>query len=363
MTRIKHRDKKYPGCWYYETNGNKVFYCCYRKEGKNVTAKCGESIKGYTFKLCLLRRADLLRGKEKTNAEQRIEKKTVESRSIDKLYTHYLEEQKGKGRNDSVFNRYVNVFWKNRDIGNCINQDAANFKKWLENCDSARGGKLSPQTVKHAIGLFRRIVRCAVRTITGFTLEISEFKIPKVNNEVTEDLTEEELDRLVLVLKTDTVNRAVCDMMLLILNTGMRRGEVQKLQWQHVSFERKTLLIKEPKGKIDVKIPINQTAREVLQRQKKTSMFVFPGKDGKRRGHFERAARRIRDLAGLPKDFRPCHGLRHFYGTELSSKGVSLLAISELMGHKDVGVTQRYVKSRTKEKVEAVELISIGGSK
>lgn len=139
MARIKNRDKRYPGCWYYETDGNKTYYCCFRRDGKNVTAKCGESVKGFSFKQCSLRRADLLRGKERTNAEQRKDKKTLESRYIDKLYEHYLEEQKGKGRNDTVFNKYVDVYWKNKDLCTATNQDSSSFRRWLENCESARG--------------------------------------------------------------------------------------------------------------------------------------------------------------------------------------------------------------------------------
>lgn len=363
MKRIKYRVKNSPGCWYYETDGNKVFYCSYRKEGKNVTAKCGESLRGYTMKHCVLHRADLLRGKASTNAELRRDKESEATRYIDKLYEHYHTERNGQGRNDSLFFRYVAVFWKDKDISTCTNVDAANFRCWLDKCESSRGGQLSKQTVKHAIALFRRIVRYADKTLQDFKLQVSAFDIPVVNNEVTEDLTPEELERLLHVLKTDTVNRPVCEMMLLMLNTGMRRGEVQKLQWGHVDFERGGILLREPKGGKDVNIPMSSGARAVLLRQKRASLFIFPGKNGGKRGHFERAARRIRDLAGLGKDFRPCHGLRHYFGTELSDRGVDLVTISELMGHKGVEITKRYVKGREQRKKDAVELIAIGGEK
>lgn len=361
--RIKHRDRKYPGCWYYETDGNKTFYCAYRKEGKNITAKCGESEKGYTFRQCAFHRADLLRGKASTNAELRRDKESEATRYIDKLYEHYHTEKNGQGQNDSLFLRYVAVFWKDKDISACSNVDAANFRCWLDKCESSRGGLLSKQTVKHAIALFRRIVRYADKTIHDFKLQITDFDIPIVNNETTEDLDHEELERLLQVLKTDKVNRAVCDMMLLMLNTGMRRGEVQKLQWGHINVERGAILLREPKGGKDVTIPMSSGVKAVLLRQKRTSLYVFPGKDGGKRGHFERAARRIRDLAKLGKDFRPCHGLRHYFGTELSDRGVDLVTISELMGHKGVEITKRYVKGREQRKKEAVELIAIGGGK
>ncbi len=68
-------------------------------------------------------------------------------------------------------------------------------------------------------------------------------------------------------------------------------------------------------------------------------------------------------MAGLPKDFRPCHGLRHFFATELAASGKSITVISELLGHKSIEITKRYAKVRDEEKQEAVELVSIGGEK
>jgi integrase len=258
-------------------------------------------------------------------------------------------------------------WWQDKDITTATNQDCANYRIWLE-----ESGDLKPQSIKHAIALFRRVVRHAKKHIHGFEIKIDDYSVPKVNNEVTEDLTQEQYQRLLSVLQSDKVtvegktvkiNRAVADIMLLILNTGMRRGEVLKLQWQHVNFDRGTILLKEPKGGKDVLLPMNTGAREVLMRQKKTSMYVFPNPQGGKRSHINVQARKIRDLAGLPKDFRPLHGLRHYYATELASKGVDITVISELLGHKSVGITMRYVNARDEKKRMAVELVSVGGMK
>ena len=52
--------------------------------------------------------------------------------------------------------------------------------------------------------------------------------------------------------------------MRMALFTGMRRGELFKLQWQDIDFDRGFIHILGPKGGKDQTIPLNQAAREVL---------------------------------------------------------------------------------------------------
>ena len=56
---------------------------------------------------------------------------------------------------------------------------------------------------------------------------------------------------------------------------------------------------------------------------------------------------RIKQAAGLPKKFRPLHGLRHAYASMLASSGkVDLYTIQKLLTHKDGRMTQRYAHLR-----------------
>ena len=116
----------------------------------------------------------------------------------------------------------------------------------------------------------------------------------------------------------------------------MRRGELFKLQWQDVDFERGFIHIRTPKGGKDQTIPLNQAAREVLENHPKSdSPYVFPGRGGKQRTEIRRPIDRIRKAAELPKDFRPLHGLRHTYASMLASSGqVDLYTLQKLLTHK-----------------------------
>jgi len=110
-------------------------------------------------------------------------------------------------------------------------------------------------------------------------------------------------------------------MMLMALYTGMRRGEMFKLKWTDIDFDMGFIHIREPKGGVDQKIPLNDSARKVLESHPRMSDYVFCGRDGGQRVDIRKAVNRIKQRAGLPSDFRPLHGLRHVYASMLASSG------------------------------------------
>ena len=90
-------------------------------------------------------------------------------------------------------------------------------------------------------------------------------------------------------------------------------------------------------------IPMGNKVREILLSLERTSEFVFPGRDGGHREDFVLAKKRVRDKAGLPKDFRPLHGLRHNFASQLASSGkVDMYTLQKLLTHESPEMTQRY---------------------
>lgn len=204
----------------------------------------------------------------------------------------------------------------------------------------------APATIRNTLELLRRIINFGMKRnrCTGLTFKL---EMPVVNNDATEELDTEELNRLLKAIVEDS-NISVGQMMKMALYTGMRRGEIFKLQWKNVNFNTGFILLKDPKGGPNQKIPINDMARNVLNSVIKTkSPYVFPGQNGGKRSDIGKVARRIRMNAGLPKDFRPMHGLRHAYGSMLASSGkVDMYVLQKLMTHKSPKMTQRYAHLR-----------------
>ena len=206
--------------------------------------------------------------------------------------------------------------------------------------------KRSPQTVKHVLALLIRIINFGADQglITPLPFKIT---IPSVDNIKTEDLDSEQLQKLFSVLDSTHLTTAA-NMMKLALFSGLRRGEIFKLQWSDIDFHRGFIHIQEPKGGKSQKIPMNQSARELLKSiPKKDDEYVFPARNGGPRKDISKDARKIKVEAGLPDDFRAFHGLRHVYATMLACSGkVDMYTLQKLMTHKSPQMTQRYAHFR-----------------
>jgi len=136
------------------------------------------------------------------------------------------------------------------------------------------------------------------------------------------------------------------------LHTGMRHGELLKLKWQNVDFEKRQIKVEETKSKKARFIPINSVLFDVLLKLKAVNgkeQCVFPFKGV--RTTFEGACRR----AGL--DDLTFHDLRRTFGTRLLEAGVDIVTISKLYGHSTVLVTQRYLHPKDRLSKEAVEAL------
>ena len=126
---------------------------------------------------------------------------------------------------------------------------------------------------------------------------------------------------------------------------------------EDINYQRGFITIKDPKGGLNQRIPLNDAARELLKAHPKKSQFVFPGRGGEQRTDIKKPVNKIKKRAGLPKDFRPLHGLRHVYASMLASSGrVDMYVLQRLLTHKDATMTQRYSHLRDETLKNASEV-------
>jgi integrase len=209
--------------------------------------------------------------------------------------------------------------------------------------------------------LLRRIVNYGVKQgyIAPLTFQI---EMPKVDNVKTEDLTQEELKRLLKALEESPDTRAV-SIMRIALYSGMRKGEIFKLKWTDIDFHRGFISIREPKGGKSQKIPLNSNTRAVIEAvPDNDTEFLFPSNRSKT-GHvftIQKHLEVIKKEAKLPKDFRPMHGLRHLYATMLANSGkVDMFTLQKLLTHKSPEMTQRYAHMRDEALRKASDTVDV----
>jgi integrase len=176
-----------------------------------------------------------------------------------------------------------------------------------------------------------------------------KIEIPRSNNQTTEDLSPDQVKKLVEVLDADE-DQTAANVMRLALFTGMRRGEIFKLKWEDIDDRRGFITLVDPKGGPDQKIPLNDSTRAIFDsiEQDEENPFVFPGRfPGKHLTDCRESFARIAKAAKFPPGFRPLHGLRHVYASMLASSGkVDLYTLQKLMTHKSPLMTQRYAHLR-----------------
>jgi integrase len=143
---------------------------------------------------------------------------------------------------------------------------------------------------------------------------------------------------------------------LLSMNTGLRRGEVVKLRWGSVDFNRQLLTVEGPnaKNRQTRHVALNEEAVSVLRlwrEQSGTGARVFGVTTG-----FQSAWEKVLKRARISK-FR-WHDLRHHFASRLVQKGVPLNTVRDLLGHGSVGMSLRYAHLAPDQRREAVSKLN-----
>tara|TARA_R110000868_G_scaffold380784_4_gene647015 strand:+ start:13431 stop:14684 length:1254 start_codon:yes stop_codon:yes gene_type:complete len=135
------------------------------------------------------------------------------------------------------------------------------------------------------------------------------------------------------------------DYFLLVMFTGLRRGEALGLAWSNIDLKAKTLTINDTKNREQHVMPLSDYLYDLLCRRKAHAVndYVFPS-DESRHGHLadpRKAMLKIRELSGI--DFT-VHDLRRTFITTAESLEISVYALKRLLNHKMTGdVTAGYV--------------------
>lgn len=164
--------------------------------------------------------------------------------------------------------------------------------------------------------------------------------------------------------RTDEYCDHLQPLVLLALNTGLRRGELFQLRWTDVNLTSKWLVVRGSNAKNEQtrRIPLNVEAVEVLKKWQSSSSKesalaqVFPGEDGKHLTTINTAWRSLRSAAELD-DFR-FHDLRHHFASRLVQSGIDLNTVRELLGHADISMVLRYAHLSPDRLTMAVEQVS-----
>lgn len=169
-------------------------------------------------------------------------------------------------------------------------------------------------------------------------------------------LTQEEEQRALTFLSQwgkDDHAEVVC----VLIDTGLREGELWKLEEKDVDFAGGLITIRKPKNKETRYVPMVTRVREILARRiectvKGEKLFPFTN------DWLTRVWARLKFSMDLTDDplFTP-YALRKTCASRLVQRGVPLLVVKEWLGHKTVQVTMRYAKLVPKNLLDAAKVL------
>ncbi len=154
------------------------------------------------------------------------------------------------------------------------------------------------------------------------------------------------------------------DVAMLILDAGLRIGEVLALQWRDIHLTPATgarfgyLTVRDGKTRFARRnVPLTGRVSGMLKtrRSQHPTPWVFVEQAAPMSvTSLDHLHKQLRDGLNLPSEF-VLHSLRHTYGTRLGEAGADAFMIMRLMGHSSVTVSQRYVHPTPEALERAVE--------
>lgn len=148
--------------------------------------------------------------------------------------------------------------------------------------------------------------------------------------------------------------------------TGFRSEEARTLKWEYIDFERRVVSLPETKTGASERV-LSMEAIQVLERAKLLqtafpSPYVFPSPKDRTRPvqNLNKALERVCTLAGLPygtklKGGLFVHGLRHNFGGYGAKLTGNAVAVRDMLGHKQTGTTDGYMKIADNSLTEAAD--------
>jgi integrase len=231
---------------------------------------------------------------------------------------------------------------------------------------------MKPSTVSTRVRIVKGFIRFLVdRGVLGPDV-ISTRLTVKVPDSLPRALDPEDVKRLLSVMD-HTRDRA---MVLVMLRTGMRIGELLHLRVGEVNLkERRVEIYEAEKTRVGRVVYLSEDVRAALQvwlkerDSDKKQLFYAQGRCCMSYNNARLRFRKYLAQAALAHKGYTLHSLRHTCASELLNAGMRLECLQQLLGHSTIEMTRRYArltdKTREKEYFRAMEIIErgeIGGS-
>jgi integrase len=335
------------GVWWYD----------FQVKGIRARQSTGSTSRSEATRVEALRKAELINLREEVNSCKPSPKFDVFAQTE---FASWSENQHRE--HPSTHERYMRSvkvliqFFDHRTLDTISSADAERFKilRRRQRRKYAKDGRsVSPAAVNRDLAVLRVLFNLAIRLRMAKSNPLAGVKLLPEQNEQMRVISWEEETRYF-----SAATQPLRDVATLMLETGMRPGEVFRLRKTDVNLELGFLCI--PTGKTPFArrtIPLTGRGRTVLKHRMLLNTFglLFPSRydperpiNWLRKAHLN-AIRRAR----VHPPFR-IYDLRHTALTRMAMAGIDLPTLRELAGHANIQMTMRYIHPTPEHKREAM---------
>lgn len=275
-------------------------------------------------------------------------------------YLEYSKANKARSSYDrdvTTIDRHLVPLWGDLDLTRITT-------KMIEEYKMARLESVTPSTLNRELNTVKNMFNKA--TEWGYLRE-SPAKVTKwikTSKGSIRFLSRDEADRFLEMCKGSN-NQHFHAIVVVAVNTGMRRGEILRLRWEDVDFKRSRLQVVSredghTKNYESRTVPMNRVVSDLLRKHPRRldSPFVFCNINGDPFADVDTSFATALRRSGVPH-FR-FHDLRHTFASWLVMGGVDLRTVQELLGHKDIRMTMRYAHLAPDHMSRAVAILESG---
>ncbi|MCX5711589.1 MAG: tyrosine-type recombinase/integrase [Candidatus Omnitrophica bacterium] len=310
------------------------------------------------------------RVRETVSSSRQLAETVFQKRKVEIAENRFLDiKREQRVRFDSFADEYVEVYlkhnsrsWKKADLHNIKRLKRFFSAKHLheitpflvEQFKNKTSREVSPASTNRALTRLKAIFNKAIawKKFNGDN-PVKSVKFFKEDNARLRFLEKEEICKLI-----KNCSKTLRAIVIVALNTGMRKSEILNLKWHDIDFKRGNIYLLKTKNGEKREIPMNEEVKGVLIKVRKhpDSPYIFPNEFGKPftniRKSFFTACKKSNII-----NFR-FHDLRHTFASQLVMCGVDLNTVRELLGHKSLEMTLRYSHLSPEHKKRAVDVLA-----
>ena len=268
-----------------------------------------------------------------------VDSSPAENVTVRDLASRYISSLDLSKRNNKIAKSCCDMLVKELGDFSCARLAPGHIAEYRDR----RLQQVSATTVNHGLSMLYKLLKLAQDEWgVPFPQGIPKVKKPKRPRGRDRRLQGDEEG---LLLDELADNPLMYNVVILAIETAMRRGELAAAHWNHVDWDKRTLFIPVTKNGEPRHVPLSKRAIEALESMERYGPLIFGISADSVSQAFGRACVRAQ-IEGLR-----FHDLRHEATSRLFEKGLNTMEVATITGHKTLSMLNRYTHLRAEDLV------------